>query len=179
MKVKVTVKFIHSQVGAISESDVLLASTSGGLIIGFNVRPDSQASKLAKEKNVEIKTYRIIYELVDDVKKAMSGLLAPDIVEKESGKAEVRDTFSVPKFGLIAGSFVLDGKINRNDFVRLVREGRIVYEGKISSLRRFKDDAKEVASGFECGIGIENYNDLKVGDVIEAYVKEEVSRELD
>ena len=100
-------------------------------------------------------------------------------MEKENGKAEIRDTFSVPKFGLIAGSFVTEGKISRNDLVRLVREGRIVYEGKISSLRRFKDDAKEVASGFECGIGIENYNDLKVGDIIEAYIKEEVARELD
>jgi len=105
--------------------------------------------------------------------------LPPDIVEKEQGKAEVRDTFSVPKFGLIAGAYITEGKVNRNNLVRLVREGRIVYEGKISSLRRFKDDAKEVASGFECGIGIENYNDLKVGDVIEAYVKEQVSRELD
>lgn len=175
---EVKVKFIHSQVGAVSESDVLLASAAGGLIIGFNVRPDSQASKLAKEKGVEIKCYRIIYELVDDVKKAMSGLLAPDVIEKENGKAEVRETFSVPKIGTIGGSLVLEGKINRSDMVRLVREGRVVYEGKISSLRRFKDDAKEVASGFECGIGIENYSDLKVGDVIEAFVKEEVAREL-
>ncbi|MGH1467711.1 MAG: translation initiation factor IF-2 [Bdellovibrionales bacterium] len=175
---EVNVKFIHSQVGAVSESDVLLASTSGGMIIGFNVRPDSQASKLAKEKGVEIKCYRIIYELVDDVKKAMSGLLTPDIIEKENGKAEVREIFSVPKIGTIGGSIVLEGKINRNDMVRLVREGRVVYEGKITSLKRFKDDAKEVAAGFECGIGIENYNDLKTGDVIEAYVKEEVAREL-
>ncbi len=175
---EVNVKFIHSQVGAVSESDVLLASTSGGMIIGFNVRPDSQASKLAKEKGVEIKCYRIIYELVDDVKKAMSGLLTPDIIEKENGKAEVREIFSVPKIGTIGGSIVLEGKINRNDMVRLVREGRVVYEGKITSLKRFKDDAKEVAAGFECGIGIENYNDLKAGDMIEAYVKEEVAREL-
>lgn len=175
---EVNVKFIHSAVGGISESDVLLAGTSGGIIIGFNVRPDSKASQLAKEKSVEIKCYRIIYELVDDVKKAMSGLLDPDIVEKERGKAEVRDTFSIPKIGMIAGSFVTEGKINRSDLVRLTREGRVVYEGKISSLKRFKDDAKEVATGFECGIGIENFNDIKVGDVIEAYVKEEVAREL-
>ena len=138
----------------------------------------AEFTKLAKEKGVEIKCYRIIYELVDDVKKAMSGLLAPDVIEKENGKAEVRETFSVPKIGTIGGSIVLEGKINRNDMVRLVREGRVVYEGKISSLRRFKDDAKEVASGFECGIGIENYSDLKVGDLIEAFVKEEVAREL-
>lgn len=175
---EVNVKFIHKQVGGISESDILLASAANGLVIGFNVRPDSQATKLAKTKGVEIKCYRIIYELVDDVKKAMSGLLSPDVIEKANGKAEVRDTFTVPKVGMIAGSFVTEGKINRNDMVRLVREGRVVYEGKITSLKRFKDDAREVGTGFECGIGIENYNDLKVGDVIESYIKEEVAREL-
>ncbi len=176
---EVDVKFIHKQVGGISESDILLANAAGGMVIGFNVRPDSQATKLAKTKGVEIKCYRIIYELVDDVKKAMSGLLSPDIIEKANGKAEVRETFTVPKIGMIAGSLVTEGKINRNDMVRLVREGRVVYEGKISSLKRFKDDAREVASGFECGIGIENYNDLKSGDIIESYVKEEVARSLD
>ncbi len=175
---EVKARFIHSQVGVINESDVLLASTLGGLVIGFNVRPDTQVVKLAKEKNVQIKCYQVIYELVDDVKKTMSGLLAPDILEKESGKAEIRETFSVPKIGIIGGSFVLEGKINKSHAVRLVREGRVIYEGNISSLRRFKDDVKEVALGFECGIGIENYNDLKVGDVIEGYIKEEVAREI-
>ena len=175
---EVKVNFIHTTVGGVTESDVLLASTSGGIVIGFNVRPDSQASSKAKEKGIEIKCYRIIYELVDDIKAIMSGLLDPDIIEKETGKAEVRETFSVPKMGMIAGSFVIEGTISRNDLVRLVREGRVLFEGKIGSLKRFKDDAKEVASGYECGIGIENYNDLKSGDVIETYRKEEVAREL-
>ena len=175
---EVKVKFVHTAVGGVTESDVLLASTSGGVVLGFNVRPDSQASSKAKEKSVEIKCYRIIYELIDDIKAIMSGLLDPDIVEKETGKAEVRETFSVPKIGMIAGSLVTEGTINRNDLVRLVREGRILFEGKIGSLKRFKDDAKEVASGYECGIGIENYNDLKLGDVIETYRKEEIAREL-
>lgn len=175
---EVKVNFIHSAVGGVTESDVLLASTAGGVVIGFDVRPDSQASLKAKEKSVEIKTYRIIYELVDELKLIMSGLLDPDVIEKETGKAEVRETFSVPKYGVIAGSFVTEGAINRNDLVRLIREGRVLYEGKISSLRRFKDDAKEVANGYECGIGIENYNDLKTGDIIEAFKKEEVAREL-
>lgn len=175
---EVKVNFIHTAVGGVTESDVLLASTAGGVVIGFNVRPDSQATLKAKEKSVEIKSYRIIYELVDELKLIMSGLLDPDVVEKETGKAEVRETFSVPKYGVIAGSFVTEGSINRNDLVRLIREGRVLYEGKISSLRRFKDDAKEVANGYECGIGIENYNDLKTGDIIEAYKKEEVAREL-
>jgi len=175
---EVKVKFIHTAVGGVTESDVLLASTAGGVVVGFNVRPDSQASSRAKEKSVEIKSYRIIYELVDDIKAIMSGLLDPDIVEKGTGKAEVRETFSVPKMGVIAGSLVTEGSIHRSDLVRLVRQGRILFEGKIGSLKRFKDDAKEVASGYECGIGIENYNDLKSGDIIEAYRKEEVSREL-
>lgn len=175
---EVKIKVIHSAVGAITESDVLLASTSNGLIIGFNVRPDSGAARAAKEKGIEIKSYSIIYELMDDLKKALSGLLSPDVVEKSQGSAEVRETFGVPKVGTIAGCFVTEGKISRNHMLRLVRDGTVVYEGKVSSLKRFKDDAKEVASGFECGIGIENFNDIKVGDVIEAFTKEEVQREL-
>ncbi|MCB0407505.1 MAG: translation initiation factor IF-2 [Bdellovibrionales bacterium] len=175
---EVKVKVIHSAVGAISESDVLLASTAQGMIIGFNVRPDTSAQRLAKEKAVEIKSYSIIYELIDDIKAALSGMLTPDVVEKEMGRAQVRDIFSVPKIGTIAGCFVVDGKIGRNNFARLLREGRVIYEGNISSLKRFKDDAKEVASGYECGIGIENYNDIKVGDEIETFVREEVARAL-
>lgn len=175
---EVKVKVIHSGVGAITESDVLLASTANGLIIGFNVRPDGGAQRTAKEKGIEIKSYTIIYELMDDLKKALSGLLSPDVVEKAQGSAEVRETFSVPKIGTIAGCFVTDGKISRNHMLRLVRDGKVIYEGKVSSLKRFKDDTKEVASGFECGIGIENFNDIKVGDVIEAFTKEEVQREL-
>lgn len=175
---EVKIKIIHSAVGGITESDVLLSATSKGLIVGFNVRPDNAAQKLAKAKNVEIKYYSIIYELADDLKKAMSGLLAPDIVENAIGRAEVRNTFTVPKAGTIAGCSVVDGKITRNAMLRLVREGRVIYEGKVSSLKRFKDDAKEVATGFECGIGIENFNDIKVGDVIEAFTRDTVQREL-
>ena len=176
---EVKVKVIHTGVGGISESDVLLASTSGGIIIGFNVRPDASAQHMAKEKGVEIKTYSIIYELVDDVKKALSGMLRPDVVEKSQGQAEVREIFSIPKLGVIAGCAVIDGKIFRTSKLRLIREGRVVYEGELGSLKRFKDDAKEVASGYECGIGIENYNDLKVGDIIEAYTNEKVARTLE
>lgn len=175
---EVKVKIVHSGVGGISESDVLLAGTAHGLVLGFNVRPDGSAQKLAKEKNIEIKVYTIIYEMIDDVKKALGGLLAPEIVEKSLGRAEVRNTFSVPKSGIIAGCSVLDGKITRSNQLRLVRDGRIVYQGKVSSLKRFKDDVKEVASGFECGIGIENFNDIKVGDVIEAFEVESIAREL-
>ncbi len=176
---EVKVNIIHSGVGGVSESDILLANTSGGVVIGFNVRPDSSAQRMAKEKGVEIKTYKIIYELIDDVKKALSGLLRPDIVEKSQGQAEVREIFSIPRLGVIAGCSVVDGKIYRTSKLRLIRDGRVVYEGTLGSLKRYKDDAKEVASGYECGIGIENYNDIKVGDVIEAYIEEEVARTLD
>lgn len=175
---EVKLKLIHSAVGAISESDVLLASTAKGVIVGFNVRPDTGATRMAKEKGIEIKSYSIIYELVDELKKALVGLLAPNVVEKAMGRAEVRNIFSVPKMGVIAGSFVTEGKISRSHMLRLVRDGKIIFEGKVGSLRRFKDDVREVASGFECGIGIENFNDIKVGDVIEAFVKEEQVREL-
>lgn len=175
---EVSVKMIHTGIGAVNESDVLLAATSGGMIIGFNVRPDANAARVAKERKIEIKTYSVIYNLSDDIKKAMSGLLKPSIVDKDLGRAQVRETFTVPKIGTIAGCAVTEGKITRNSLLRLVRDGRLIYEGRISSLRRFKDDAKEVASGFECGIGIENFNDIKVGDVIEAFTREEVGREL-
>lgn len=175
---EVKVRVVHSAVGGITESDVLLAQTAKGIILGFNVRPDGSAAAKAKQIGVDIRSYSIVYEMMDDIKKAMAGLLTPDVVEKVMGRAEVRNTFSVPKIGTIAGCFVADGKISRTNFVRLVRDGKIIYEGKIGSLKRFKDDAKEVAQGFECGIGIENFNDVKVGDVIEAYVKEEIAREL-
>jgi len=175
---EVKVKVIHSQVGGISESDVLLASTAGGVVFGFNVRPDASAIRTAKDRHVEVKCYTIIYELLDDVKKAMGGLLKPTIKETVNGRATVRELFSVPKIGNIAGCMVSDGKITRSDQCRLLRDGTIVYQGKFSSLKRFKDDVREVASGFECGIGIENFNDIKVGDVIEAFVIEEIVREL-
>jgi translation initiation factor IF-2 len=175
---EVTVKIVHAAIGGITENDVLLASTAKGIVVGFNVRPDSNAQNQAKRHGVEIRTYSIVYELIDDMKKAMSGLLQPSVVEKVMGRAEVRNVFNVPKIGAIAGCSVLDGKIQRNNMARLIRDGKIVYEGKIGSLKRFKDDAKEVAQGFECGIGIENFNDVKTGDVIEAFIKEEVAREL-
>lgn len=175
---EVKLRLLHSAVGGVTESDVLLASTTGGMIIGFNVRPDSGAQRLAKERGIEVRTYSIVYELMDDLKKAMQGLLDPNFVEKVLGRVQVRNTFSVPKIGTIAGCFVTDGKVTRNSSLRLIREGKIVYQGKLSSLKRFKDDVREVATGFECGIGIENFNDVKVGDEIEAYVQEQVMREL-
>ncbi len=176
---EVKVKVVHSGVGGISENDVLLAATAGGLVIGFNVRPDTTAQRVAKERGVEIKNYSVIYNLTDDIKNALAGLLSPDLVEETLGSVEVRNTFSVPKLGVIAGGFVVDGKVIRNGLVRLVREGRVIYSGKIGSLKRFKDDAKEVQSGYECGVGIENYNDIKVGDVIEVYQTKEIARTLE
>mgnify|MGYP000949168668 FL=1 len=175
---EVKLKIVHSAVGGVTESDVLLASTAKGIIVGFNVRPDGGATAAAKRLGVDVRCYSIVYEMIDEIKKAMAGMLAPTIVEKVMGRAEVRNTFSVPKIGTIGGCFVQDGKIQRSNGVRLIRDGKVVYEGKIGSLKRFKDDAREVATGFECGIGIENFNDLKVGDIIEAFIKEEVAREL-
>lgn len=176
--VEVKIKIIHTGVGGITENDVMLAHTSKGVVIGFNVRPDNNAQAKAKQLGVDIRSYSIVYEMVDEIKKAMTGLLTPQLVEKVMGAAQVRNIFNVPKMGVIAGCFVTSGKIQRTNMLRLVRDGKIVYEGKLGSLKRFKDDAKEVAEGFECGIGIENFNDIKVGDVIEAYMKEEVAREL-
>ncbi|MCJ8278263.1 MAG: EF-Tu/IF-2/RF-3 family GTPase, partial [Bdellovibrionales bacterium] len=143
-----------------------------------NTRPDHSARAASKERGVDIKTYSIVYKLVDDMKLAMAGLLDPDLIEKAQGRVEVRDTFSVPKIGTIAGGRVVEGKVTRNSLLRLVRDGTVIYTGKVSSLRRFKDDVKEVQDGYECGIGIENFNDIKVGDEIEAYIEEEVAREL-
>jgi translation initiation factor IF-2 len=175
---EVKVRVIHAAVGGINENDVTLANTSKGIVLGFNVRPDLGAQAKAKQLGVDIRTYSIVYELIDQMKAAMSGLLTPDMVEEVMGRVEVRNVFNVPKVGAIAGCFVLDGKVQRNNSIRLLREDKIIYEGKISSLKRFKDDAKEVAAGYECGIGIENYNDVKVGDMMEAFVKKEVAREL-
>ncbi len=175
---EVKTKIIHTGVGGINESDVLLAHTAKGIVLGFGVRPDSGAQAKAKQLGIDVRTYSIVYEMVDDLKKAMSGLLTPDVVEEVTGKVEVRNTFTVPKIGLIAGCFVTEGKVARNNMVRLIRDGKIIFEGKLASLKRFKDDAKEVATGYECGIGIENFNDVKVGDIMESYIKKEVAREL-
>ncbi len=173
---EVKINIIHSGVGTINEYDILLASASNAIIIGFNVRPSSSVTSLAENEKVDIKNYRIIYEAIDDVKAAMKGLLDPEYKEVILGKVEIRATFKVPNIGTIGGGYVLEGKVLRNAEARLVRDGIVIYEGKISSLKRFKDDAKEVASGYECGIGLENYNDLKEGDIIEAFKMEEVKR---
>ncbi|MCR4805478.1 MAG: translation initiation factor IF-2 [Clostridia bacterium] len=172
----VRVKIIHTGVGTITESDVMLASTSDAVIIGFNVRPSSAVQAMADQDGVEIRTYRIIYEIIDDIEAAMKGMLEPVFKEVILGKVEVRNTFKVPGVGTVAGAYVMEGKVTRNAKVRLVRDGIVVHEGVISSLKRFKDDAKEVASGYECGIGIEKYNDIKEGDIIEAFVMQEVER---
>jgi translation initiation factor IF-2 len=172
---KVKLKLLHASTGGVTESDVMLAEASQAVVIGFNVRPDVKALKLAEHKGIEVRTYSIIYEMLDDLKKMLLGLVEKKVREKVIGRAEVRDVFSVPKVGTIAGSAVIDGKVQRGCFLRLLRENRIIYEGKISSLKRFKDDVKEVAQGFECGIGLENFNDLKLGDQFEAYIKEEIA----
>ncbi len=172
----VKVKIIHSGVGTITESDIMLASTSGAVIIGFNVRPSTAVSSMADKEKVEIRTYRIIYEIIDDIEAAIKGMLDPIFKEVIMGKIEVRETFKVPGAGIIAGAYVTEGKIARNASVRLVRDGIVIHEGTISSLRRFKDDVKEVATGFECGIGLEKYNDIKEGDIIEAFAMVEVER---
>ncbi|WP_329887276.1 translation initiation factor IF-2 [Pseudoramibacter faecis] len=175
---EVKVNVIHGAVGAVNESDVLLATTSDAIIIGFNVRPDKNALAAAENEKIDIHLYRVIYDAIDDVKKAMEGLLDPEFLEKVTGDAEVRSTFRIPGGIIIAGAYVTDGKISRSDEVRVARDGIVVFEGKIASLRRFKDDVKEVNQGYECGIGIENYNDIKEGDVIETFVNEAVKREL-
>lgn len=165
---------IHTGVGGISESDVTLATASNAIVLGFNVRPESKARTLADSESVDIRLYSIIYDAVNDVRNAMEGLLAPTLKEKHLGRVEVRDTFHVSRVGTIAGCYVLDGKVIRNSKVRLIRDNVVVWEGRLSSLKRFKDDVKEVITGYECGIGLENYNDIKNGDIIEAFEIEEV-----
>ena len=176
---EVKVEVVHRGVGAITESDILLARASGAIIIGFHVRPDNNARSAAERENVDIKLYRIIYEAVADVRAALEGMLRPEQREVILGDAEVLETFKVPKIGLIAGCAVRSGVIRRDGRVRVIRDSIEVYEGTIHSLRRFKDDVKEVRDGFECGIGIENFNDLKVGDRIECYRTEEIARTLE
>jgi translation initiation factor IF-2 len=175
---EVKTNIIRRGVGPITESDVLLAAASSAIIIGFQVAPDSRAREVARREKVDIRQYKIIYEAEQDVRKALEGLLAPTVEEKFVGSAEVRDIFRTPKSGVIGGCYVREGRINRKDKVKLMRDGKIVYTGSIGSLRRFKDDAREVKDGFECGIGIENYDDIKVGDLIEAYELIEIARTL-
>jgi translation initiation factor IF-2 len=172
---KVKIKVIHAAVGAITETDVLLASASNAVVIGFNVRPERKALALAQLENVDIRLHTIIYNVTEEIKKAMTGLLAVTYKEISLGRAEVRDTFRISKVGTVAGCYVQDGKITRESLIRLLRDNVVVHEGKVRSLRRFKEDVSEVKSGVECGIALENFNDVKIGDVIEAYVKERVS----
>ena len=175
---KVRLKVLHSGVGAITETDVLLASASNAIIIGFNVRPERKAQELAEQEKVDIRLHSIIYELQDEIKRAMSGLLEPTIKETYQGRAEVRETFRIPKVGTVAGCQVIDGIIKRDSEVRLLREHVVIFKGKVASLRRFKDDASEVRNGMECGIAIANYGDIKVGDLIEAFATERIAAEV-
>ncbi len=175
---KVKLKVIHKAVGGITENDVMLASASNALIIGFNVRPETKAQTMAEQEKVQIRSYRIIYDAVNEVKQAMKGLLAPKLEERYLGRVEVRQLFKISKIGTVAGCSVVDGKVLRSARVRIVRDASIVYDGKLSTLKRFKDDTREVAEGFECGLSVENFNDLKIGDLIEAYTVEEVEATL-
>ena len=173
---EVRVKVIHSGVGAVNDSDVMLAGASDAIIVGFNVRPDPTAATSAASKNVEVRLYRVIYDCIEEMEAAMRGMLAPKYKENVLGHAEVRQTFKVSGIGTIAGCYVLDGKMQRGAQTRIVRDGIVIHEGEFASLKRFKDDAKEVASGYECGISIENFNDIKEGDIIEAFIMEEIAR---
>ncbi len=175
---EVKVKVIHKAIGGITESDIMLASASNAIVIGFNVRPEAKAKKLAAQEGVDVRFYKVIYDAIDDVKAAMAGKLSPDEVEKVTGTAEVREVFMAPKIGAIAGCYITDGYVVRGSHVRVLREGVLIYDGKIASLRRFKDDVKEVKAGYECGIGVENFNDIKEGDTFEFYVIEEVAAKL-
>ncbi|HCX03218.1 MAG TPA: translation initiation factor IF-2, partial [Clostridiales bacterium] len=173
---EVKVNVIHSGVGGINENDVMLASASNAIIIGFNVRPTNQAIELSKSEEVEIKTYRIIYNAIEDIEAAVKGMLEPKFEEVMLGRAVVRDIFKVPNAGTVAGIYVQQGKITRNSQIRLLRNNVVVHEGEISSLKRYKDDVKEVNNGYEGGLSIHNYNDVKKGDVLEAFIIEEVEK---
>ena len=173
---EVRIRTIHGGVGTITESDVQLASASGAIIIGFNVRPEASTKAMADREEVDIRLYRVIYNAIDDIKAAMKGMLDPEFVEKVVGHAEIRQTFKVSGLGTIGGAYVTDGKMVRNAGVRIVRDGIVVYEGNLASLKRFKDDAKEVATNYECGVMFEKFNDIKEGDVVEAFIMEEVPR---
>ena len=173
---EIKVRVIHAGVGAITETDITLAAASNAVVIGFNVRPDNNAHILSELEKVYVKTYRVIYHAVDDIKAAMIGLLAPEIKEVIQGRVEIRATYKVSAIGTIAGCYVLNGKITRNSEIRLLRDGIIIHEGTLASLKRFKDDAKEVKAGFECGLSIEGYNEIKEGDIIEAFIMEEIIR---
>ena len=171
---EVKMDIIHSGVGSITETDVMLASASQAIIVGFNIRPDTNIHKIAKLEKIDVRLYKIIYDLIDEIKSALKGYLKPKIEEYICGQAEVREIFKIPKIGTIAGSHVLDGKISKNDNIRVIRDGTLIYEGKVSSLKRFKEDTKEVSAGFECGIGIEKFIDIKLKDILEFYTFREI-----
>jgi len=175
---EVKVRIVAAGVGGINESDANLAVTSNAIMIGFNVRADATARRVIEDKEIDLRYYSIIYEVIDDVKKAISGLLAPEIREEIIGLAEVRDVFRSSKYGAIAGCMVVEGTVKRNNPIRVLRDNVVIYEGALESLRRFKEDAPEVKAGTECGIGVKNYNDVKVGDHIEVFERTEHAREI-
>jgi translation initiation factor IF-2 len=175
---EVQIRVIHQGVGGINETDVMLAQASNAIVVGFHVRPDRNAREAADQTGVEIRLYEVIYEAVEDIKQGLEGLLKPEIKEEITGTLEIRDTFRIPRVGAVAGCMVVDGIIKRSSIVRLIRDSVTVYDGRVGSLRRFKDDVSEVKEGFECGVSLENFNDVKVGDIIEVYEKEEIARTL-
>jgi len=174
----VKMNILHDAVGGITETDVNLASASNAIIIGFNVRPIPEAQSLAEQEHVDIRTYAVIYDAINDIKKALEGLLEPTYKERFLGRAQVKQVFNIHKVGTVAGSFIVDGKVVRGSHARLLRDNVVIYDGRISSLRRFKDDMKDCSQGLECGIKIENFNDVKMGDIIESYEIEEVQPQL-
>lgn len=175
---EVAVRVIHGGVGAITESDIMLATASNAIIIGFNVRPVPSAEMLAKKEGVDVRTYTIIYKAIEDVQAAMTGMLDPEYRDEDTGKAEIREVYKISGVGTVSGCYVTSGKIFRNGKVRIVRDGIIIHEGEIQALKRFKDDVKEVNNGYECGMSFVNYNDIKVGDIVESYITKEVERKL-
>lgn len=175
---EIQVNIIHKGVGAITESDVLLASASDAIVIGFNVRPMGTARQLAEKEEIDIRSYSIIYDAINDLKDAMEGMLSPEFKEEITGNAEIRETFKISKIGTIAGCMVTDGKILRNSGVRIIREGVVIYTGSLESLKRFKDDVKEVSKGYDCGLQIKGFNDIKEGDVVEGYQEVAVKKKL-
>lgn len=176
---EIRLSVLRAAAGAINQDDVILASASDAIVIGFHVRPTPQAQETAEQEKVEIRKYNVIYDVVNDIRSAMEGMLSPEYQEKTIGRIEIRETFKVPKIGIIAGCFVASGLVRRNSSVHVVRDGVQVYTGKVSSLKRFKDDAREVESGYECGIGVENFNDLKIGDELEVFEVEEIAKTLE
>jgi translation initiation factor IF-2 len=175
---EVKLKIIHSSTGAITETDVMLASASHAIIIGFNVRANPRVAEIAEKEKVDIRYYDVIYNAIQDIRMAMAGLLEPEYVENVIGRADIKEVFHIPKVGAVAGCYVTDGRLERNGRVRLLRDEVVIFDGKISSLKRFKEDVKEVNSGYECGVGLDHFQDLKPGDVFEAYEIEEVKAEL-